>query len=57
MVEKSQGQGVFIRLMSFRALTKANSAVVTAMEKCGCFEGMEKTAQIFALLKQPFAHR
>jgi len=45
MVENRKGK-VFNTVEEFRAATKANSAVVAAMEKCGCFEGMEKTAQI-----------
>ncbi|NTU77287.1 MAG: PolC-type DNA polymerase III, partial [Alphaproteobacteria bacterium] len=45
MVENRKGK-VFHTIEEFRTVTKANSAVVTAMEKCGCFEGMEKTAQI-----------
>ena len=45
MVENRKGK-VFHTIEEFRTVTKANSAVVTAMEKCGCFEGMQKTAQI-----------
>ncbi|NLI53083.1 MAG: PolC-type DNA polymerase III [Clostridiales bacterium] len=45
LVEHRAGQ-VFHTIEEFQALTKANSGVVAAMEKCGCFEGMEKTAQI-----------
>ncbi|MCE5189212.1 MAG: PolC-type DNA polymerase III [Eubacteriales bacterium] len=37
---------VFHTVEEFRSVTKANSAVLAAMEKCGCFDGMEKTAQI-----------
>lgn len=45
LVEHRAGQ-VFHTIEEFQALTKANSGVVAAMEKCGCFDGMEKTAQI-----------
>ena len=45
MVENRKGK-VFHTIEEFRAATKANSAVVTAMEKCGCFIGMDQTAQI-----------
>ena len=37
---------VFHTIEEFRSVTKANSAVVAAMEKCGCFDGMDKSAQI-----------
>ena len=37
---------VFHTIDEFRSITKANSGVITAMEKCGCFDGMEKSAQI-----------
>ncbi len=36
----------FHTVEQFRTVTKANSAVVAALEKCGCFEGMDKTSQI-----------
>lgn len=45
LAENTKGK-VFHTIDEFRAATKANSAVVTAMEKCGCFEGMDKSAQI-----------
>ena len=45
LAENAKGK-VFHTIEEFRVATKANSAVVTAMEKCGCFAGMEKTAQI-----------
>ena len=45
MMENRKGK-VFHTVEEFRTATKANSAIVTAMEKCGCFDGMEKTAQI-----------
>jgi len=37
---------VFHTIDEFRTITKANSGVIAAMERCGCFDGMEKTAQI-----------
>ena len=45
LAESRKGK-VFHTIEEFRAATKANSGVITAMEKCGCFDGMEKTAQI-----------
>ena len=45
MVENRKGK-VFHTVEEFRAVTKANSGIIAAMEKCGCFDGMEKTAQI-----------
>ena len=45
LVENREGK-VFHTVEEFRAITKANSGVIAAMEKCGCFDGMEKTAQI-----------
>lgn len=45
LAENRQGQ-VFHTIDEFRAITKANSGVIAAMEKCGCFDGMEKSAQI-----------
>ena len=45
LAENRKGQ-VFHTIEEFRAVTKANSGVVAAMEKCGCFEGLDKTAQI-----------
>ena len=45
LVENRAGK-VFHTIEDFRTITKANSGVIAAMEKCGCFEGMEKSAQI-----------
>ncbi len=45
LVENRAGK-VFHTVEEFRVATKANSGVVAALEKCGCFAGMEKTAQI-----------
>jgi len=43
---ESRAKHVFHTVEEFRTITKANSGVVAAMEKCGCFAGMEKSAQI-----------
>lgn len=45
LAENRQGQ-VFHTIDEFRTITKANSGVISAMERCGCFDGMEKSAQI-----------
>ncbi|MEA4870701.1 MAG: PolC-type DNA polymerase III [Christensenella sp.] len=45
LAENRTGQ-VFHTIEEFRAVTKANSGVIAAMEKCGCFEGLDKSAQI-----------
>ncbi len=42
----NRGNHVFHTIDEFRKITKANSAVITAMEKCGCFAGMSRTDQI-----------
>ena len=43
---ENRGDHVFHTIDEFRRITKANSAVIGAMEKCGCFAGMSKTDQI-----------
>ena len=43
---ENRGDRVFHTIEEFRRQTRANSAVVAAMEKCGCFEGMTETDQI-----------
>lgn len=43
---ENRAKHVFHTVEEFRTITKANSGVVAAMEKCGCFAGMEKSAQI-----------
>ena len=45
LAENREGH-VFHTIEEFRATTKANSGVIAAMEKCGCFEGLDKSAQI-----------
>jgi DNA polymerase-3 subunit alpha (Gram-positive type) len=43
---ENRGDHVFHTIDEFRRITKANSAVIAAMEKCGCFAGMSRTDQI-----------
>jgi DNA polymerase-3 subunit alpha (Gram-positive type) len=45
LAENREGH-VFHTIEEFRTITKANSGVIAAMEKCGCFEGLDKSAQI-----------
>ena len=45
LAENREGK-TFHTIEEFRSITKANSGVIAAMERCGCFNGMEKTAQI-----------
>jgi DNA polymerase-3 subunit alpha (Gram-positive type) len=42
----NRGNSVFHTIDEFRRITKANSAVISAMERCGCFAGMSRTDQI-----------
>jgi DNA polymerase-3 subunit alpha (Gram-positive type) len=42
----NRGDHVFHTIDEFQKITKANSAVIGAMERCGCFQGMAKTDQI-----------
>ncbi|MPM17446.1 hypothetical protein SDC9_63835 [bioreactor metagenome] len=42
----NRGNHVFHTIDEFRRITKANSAVISAMERCGCFAGMSRTDQI-----------
>ena len=43
---ENRGDHIFHTIDEFQKITKANSAVIGAMDKCGCFEGMAKTDQI-----------
>jgi DNA polymerase-3 subunit alpha (Gram-positive type) len=42
----NRGDQIFHTIDEFQKVTKANSAVIGAMERCGCFNGMAKTDQI-----------
>lgn len=45
-IEEAQSGGPFGSVEDFRARTKANSAVITAMRALGCFDGMPETNQL-----------
>jgi len=46
IAEACQSGERFLSIEDFQAKTKANSAVITALEEAGCFEGMGKTNQL-----------
>ena len=43
---QNRGTERFVSIEDFQTRTGANSAVVGAMEQCGCFAGLPKTNQI-----------
>jgi DNA polymerase III alpha subunit (gram-positive type) len=42
----NRGSTKFLSIEDFQQRTGANSAVITAMQKCGCFADMPRTNQI-----------
>ena len=45
-VAENRGTAKFLSIEDFQKRTGANSGVISAMERCGCFDDLPKTNQI-----------